>query len=94
MVLEVIQLHQLFKEELVDWTCFDEISLYSSGSLTAPDDETYNGYPFVSQAISITTGGLGLACGECFELTGLFGTITVMNAMYVINIVVIIVKEV
>jgi hypothetical protein len=47
--------------------------------VTAPDEETYNGYPF-SPAKDVETGGVGLACGECFEVTGPKGRIVVMGA--------------
>jgi hypothetical protein len=58
----------------------DEITIYTSGALTAPDDETYNGFPFLGPPLSITTGGVGLACGECFEITGPSGSLILMNA--------------
>eukprot|EP01100_Stratorugosa_tubuloviscum_P014924 TRINITY_DN8276_c0_g1_i1.p1 TRINITY_DN8276_c0_g1~~TRINITY_DN8276_c0_g1_i1.p1 ORF type:complete len:438 (+),score=222.91 TRINITY_DN8276_c0_g1_i1:58-1371(+) len=57
----------------------DMMPIFSQGFVSAPDDETYNGYPFLSGPLAIPTGK-GLACGECFELAGPSGTITVVVA--------------
>lgn len=53
---------------------------YANGYLAAPDDETYNGFPFTSPAVDITGQGVGKSCGECFQLFGDKGTIVVMTA--------------
>jgi len=55
-------------------------SWYANGFLAAPDDETYNGFPWTSTAETISGVGVGKSCGECFELTGDTGTITIMVA--------------
>lgn len=53
-------------------------SWYSEGYLTAPDDETYNGFPWTNSPSTITSDGVGKSCGECFEIFGDLGSIVVM----------------
>ncbi len=36
------------------------------------------GFPWTSNAVDILSGGVGKSCGECFELFGDAGSITVM----------------
>lgn len=48
--------------------------------MAAPDDETYNGFPWTSAPLAITGLGVGKSCGECFEIFGDAGSIVVMVA--------------
>jgi hypothetical protein len=54
-------------------------SVFRNAYVCAPDDETYNGFPW-APPVSILTGGVGKACGECFQVTGPRGAIVVMVA--------------
>jgi hypothetical protein len=50
---------------------------WQAGYISAPDEELYDGYPFLSGP-ELVDVGFGKSCGECFELTGPLQTIRVM----------------
>ncbi len=51
---------------------------WQAGFISAPDEDIYNGYPFLTPPLSIAADGQGASCGECFELVGPMQSIRVM----------------